>query len=412
MIGEQYSIMKRIFFSLLLSITFLIIFLLISEAFFRIFRGAPEISLAKTTQKDKRYLGKPNSAAYHKSDFPGEFAYTAHFNNFGYRGKDFSMPKKEGSVRIFLVGDSFTYGVGSEDEETISSRMEEKLRGQNIDIEVINAGAGHSSPIIHYNNLKNIHLQYGPDLVILLLDMTDLRDDWEFGRHAIYNKQGEIIAFDPLSINGKRHWWRTCVHYSAFCKWFHDKILRLFNKISLLGFKGYIKIKRQGMHAKGAIAISEDIASEEVILRHDNLIFLRGRERQKLIEKYWKKCTAQHLMRIKRLLADTGIPFIITMYPYGIQVGKEQWARGRIILGFEAGKIYTDRYSFELVESFAQQNDIPFINTLDNFLQAEEKQFFFDYDGHLTPEGNKVLAQAIIENKAFKDILNRIGQSR
>jgi len=35
---------------------------------------------------------------------------------------------------------------------------------------VINAGIGHASPIYHYLNLKNFHLKFEPDVVVLMLD--------------------------------------------------------------------------------------------------------------------------------------------------------------------------------------------------------------------------------------------------
>ena len=50
-------------------------------------------------------------------------------------------------MRIFAVGDSFTYGVGSEDDQTIPYLIEKRLILEGLDAEVINAGIGHTSPI-------------------------------------------------------------------------------------------------------------------------------------------------------------------------------------------------------------------------------------------------------------------------
>ena len=68
--------------------------------------------------------------------------------------------------------------------------------------------------------------------------------------------------------------------------------------------------------------------------------------------------------------------------------------------------MYKDYYAFELVSNFAKENKIPFINTLNDFLNREEKKkCFYDYDGHMTPEGYKIVAGGIYDSSVFKGVL-------
>ena len=217
-----------------------------------------------------------------------------------------------------------------------------------MEAEVINAGAGHTSPITHYVNLRSIHMKYRPDVVLLLFDLTDLGDDWRQEQTAVYDKKGELIGFHPMYKNGKRDWWITCVHFSEFCKWINNKIVRSFKKIKLLGFKSYVKAIQEGKRAKAEIINSSEITSEEVQMEYDGLVMLRGREKKALIDKNWTR-TAGYLTKIKTLLEAQGIPLMIVMYPHGIYVGKDQWNEGRRTWGFEQGKLYTDFYPFEFV---------------------------------------------------------------
>lgn len=399
--------MKKIFFYILMCLGIFIVFFTVGEICFRIFRGPPN-PLAMTIQRYDEYLFEPNSLQPQVSSQEGEYNAMAHVNSLGYRGAEFSREKEPGKIRIFAVGDSFTFGVGAEDNETIPYLLESQLKGQKKSVEVINAGVGHTSPITHYVNLRDIHLQYHPDMVLLLLDLTDLQDDWHSGRHAVYDKNGEITGFNLTMIDGRRSWWLLSTYYSAFCKYFHNRLVRMIWKINDMGLKEYARAVKEGKKAKALIANSHDLKSDKVIMEYDLLVFARGRDRKDVIDKHFRR-TAKYLLKIKDMLDQRHIPMVLVMYPYGIQVGGEQWGKGRVHWGFEEGKTYDNTYAFEIVEQFARENKIPFINTFQDFRRADpNKKYFFDYDGHLTPEGNKIVADVITSNPAFQKALNSL----
>src|SRR3989338_3328401 len=90
------------------------LFFTVGEISFRLFRHE-QSPLADITQKKKEFLLPPDTSKQMSSSIPGEFNYTYHINHFGYRGKDFSLEKSPGTLRVLAVGDSFVFGVGSED---------------------------------------------------------------------------------------------------------------------------------------------------------------------------------------------------------------------------------------------------------------------------------------------------------
>src|SRR5262245_1844183 len=53
-----------------------------------------------------------------------EFKVTIHQNRWGFRGGALERAKGE-RQRVLVLGDSFTYGVGVEDDETFSARLEQ-----------------------------------------------------------------------------------------------------------------------------------------------------------------------------------------------------------------------------------------------------------------------------------------------
>jgi len=394
--------MKKAFFYFLISLIWVGVFWGVGEVCFRVFRGAPN-PLEDITQKRTDYLLEPNVVKKNSSSKEGEFMYTARINNFGYRGRDFAMPKEKGHMRIFVIGDSFTYGVGAEENETIPYLIEKKLLDTGIKTEVVNAGIGHASPLTHYINLRDLHLKYQPDMILLMFDLTDLWDDWNREKHAVFDQKGEFLRFDPMFINGKRDWWITISYKSAFCRWIHNKIVRSFQKMRHLGWKKYIQVAKEGKRAKAEIINSKDV-SAETLIEYDGLLMMRGRARKAIIDQHWRR-TTKYLTKIKKLAEQHNIPMVMVMYPHGIYVGKDQWNEGRATWGFEQGKRYTDYYPFELMEAYAQKEGIPFVNTLGYFPKDTGTEYFFNWDGHMTPAGNHIVADSIVGSLEFRNVL-------
>jgi len=400
---SDFGQMRKTLQSLLLFFIVFTIALLSLEFAFRLFRGE-ELYLKITTGSEKKrspYLFKPNENFRLKSSKKDEFDVLVKINNFGFRGKDMNLTKDRKIVRIFAVGDSFTFGVGAEENETIPYLLEKNLLKQNLPVEVINAGVGHASTLSHYLKLRDNYLKFKPDMVILLFDFSDLWDDWHSERNLVYDKNGKMLYTDPTFIDGKRNWWIVLVKNSKFFSYINRKVVRTAKKIRVLGLKNYIKAKLEHKRAKAVISNLQNEESNFDTIEYDQYLLIRGRSKLKQIEKHWKR-TGKYLLMIKKLLEENNIDFMLVMYPYGIHVGKDQWNEGRLYWGFESGKTYNDYYAFDLVENFARKNNIPYINTLGEFLKTKNEKLFFDLDGHLTPKGNSVLADAISKNKDFK----------
>lgn len=418
--------MKKFLFWVVYIVIIAVIFCVLAEIIFRLVRGAPN-PLFEITQHQTGALLIPGERIHSVSSKEGEFVYDARVNNHGYRGADFVSPKPEGTTRVFFIGDSYTFGVGVQDNETIPYLVGKKLSEANPSIEVINAGVGHTGPAKHYINLKNIHLKHEPDAVVLLLDMTDIWDDWYSELHGVFDKDGDLLRVDPLYKNGKRDWWITLVSKSAFCRYLHDKVVRTFIKIKHLGLKRYLQKSAKGQRAKAVIANDPNI-SDDVKMEYDGLLMLRGSERAEMITRQWQR-TAKYILKIKKILDERNIPMILVMYPHGIYVGAEEWNEGRATWGFEQHKKYTDYFAFDLVSAWAKQNNIDFINILPSFLlfssdenpavrglypSSPEKmktgKYFYEWDGHMTADGYRVVAESIQFNPLFQQmILNKVS---
>ena len=96
------------------------------------------------------------------------------FNNRGFRGRDWAAPKPPGTYRIAMIGDSFVFGIGVGEQETLPAQLEYKVRQTRPGIEVVNLGVyGHNTEqeaILAGRVLPGLE----PDFVILVVLSNDV----------------------------------------------------------------------------------------------------------------------------------------------------------------------------------------------------------------------------------------------
>ena len=154
-------------------IVILVAFVLV-EIFLRIFSPQPTYStlarVAGSIYTNSEFipftLRESYTDAAPSQEYPGEkVAYN--INSLGLRGEEVSLEKPAGTQRILVLGDSYTFGVFVEDQETYSAILQQFYQEEGREIEVLNAGyASGWEPDEQYAWLVNRGLQFEPDLII------------------------------------------------------------------------------------------------------------------------------------------------------------------------------------------------------------------------------------------------------
>ena len=162
---KRLSRKKRILFSLVLYFLVSCVCLLIAEVAIRFF--SPQYIVPRFVENAPWGIRKvlPNVNAVHKTP---EYSYRYRTNSQGFRGtKEYEIIPPENCFRIVVQGDSVTLGHGVKDNETYSYLLEEMLRKDEIEAEVINmaiSGFGTAEEIIQFHEVAK---KYRPDLVVL-----------------------------------------------------------------------------------------------------------------------------------------------------------------------------------------------------------------------------------------------------
>jgi len=94
----------------------------------------------------------------------------AHINSHGFRGEEFSVDKGGDIFRILMLGDSYVFGYGLSDNETLPFQLEElfnaRVMGQ--EFEVLDAGVPGYGIFQMVNFYKETGKDYDADLIVLM----------------------------------------------------------------------------------------------------------------------------------------------------------------------------------------------------------------------------------------------------
>jgi hypothetical protein len=175
-------------------------------------------------------------------------------NSDGFRGRDYPVDKMKDVYRIIILGDSFTFGAGVNDNETFSYYLEQKLnslRLNNEKFEVLNLGVGGYNTFQEVECLKVKGLKYRPDLVIIAHHGNDVENVSE-----IEQVRDEMYAD---YINGNENITNN-TFYSAWA-YFQNKAFEIvYSEIEKQSFDKVFENVRQPMENLYNISLQENFS--------------------------------------------------------------------------------------------------------------------------------------------------------
>src|SRR5919108_5792949 len=127
-----------------------------------------------------KYIGWKGIPGFQGDYVRGRVVQYVRMNSHGFRDKERTYEKKEGTFRILALGDSYTEGVQVSLEQTFPYILEERLNSEKsgVRFEVLNLGVSGFGTAQEYLTLKHYGLEYKPDLVILNFFIgNDVRDN-------------------------------------------------------------------------------------------------------------------------------------------------------------------------------------------------------------------------------------------
>lgn len=145
-------------------------------------------------------------------------------NSLGFRGIEYSLEKREGIYRTFVLGDSFAFGSGVNDDEAFPSVIEQLLSAQRADLsfDVWNLGMPGASTENEYARLLS-YLAYDPNLVVLQTLFNDVYECKAF-RESVNAALGigderEMILDRDEMVETRKEWGGLREEYAKEISW-------------------------------------------------------------------------------------------------------------------------------------------------------------------------------------------------
>src|SRR5215475_6794980 len=141
---------------------------------------------------------EPNAYYRHKS---ADGVWYFKINGEGMRAdRDYSPTKPPHTFRIVSLGDSFTIGYEVAEKECFSRVLEEELRSNGLEVEVLNCGVSGYSNAEELLYLERELLGYHPDIVLVSFFYNDLDDNV---RSGLFGLDGDrLVATNERYVPG------------------------------------------------------------------------------------------------------------------------------------------------------------------------------------------------------------------
>lgn len=159
----------------------------ITEVLLRVFLPAQLVSIGRDSPPNARLYGwgyAPRERIVVSDPDTGE-VFVSLANNHGWRDQDRSFENPTDAFRILVLGDSVTFGVIVPEEAVYTRLLEDRLRKQGYNVEVLNIAYGGWSTDQELEALKNEGVRYRPDIVIVQVSENDVKENTanpEWGR--------------------------------------------------------------------------------------------------------------------------------------------------------------------------------------------------------------------------------------
>lgn len=300
---------------------------------------------------------------------PGYSDPNIHTNSFGLRSPEVAVPKPDGTLRILLLGDSFTFGFEAKEDEVFARRLESELRHDygTSAIEVVNAGVLSYCPLLEYLQYRDSLHILEPDLVVLNFDMSDVQDHLDYSRYTVWSSDGTPLYVTEPSLGKGPTRVPGLLSFEWFMRHFNAARLRVESSVEGVPFAKntdrYLWTLDNGPdmdhEAQLAMAPIGDLA---VLLRHFH------------------------------------IPLVLATYPQPWQVARDASpsAAVRTEYGIGVNTVHLNDRPFRKLEKYASDHGIPFLNATSAFRQdPTPASLFLTFDFHFSARGHQLYADVL-----------------
>ena len=369
---------------------------------------------------------KPNHRGVVTSAF-NEFTVLEEFNSRGIRGPEYPYEKKQGEVRILVLGDSFTNGDMVPFEELLTERLKVGLKnGGHKTYEVINAGTNGYSTDQELLYFQHEGRKYSPDLTVVMFYYNDIwwniQPKYRVGHKPLFRvKESKLLLTNvPLPPpDGKLL--LTNVPDPSTSEWtFLRRLKHLLTQKSMLYLLVRDRVKSSFDLYTLAVALhlaERPIADEirppgqgQAVKRELPLLGYIPEEFKVFETSYDSEVlqawdlTEAILRELKTATASVGSRLLVFYIPSKASIYSESWAATKRRYGIKNDDGWDIERPGLVLKSICKRNDIDYIDPTEVFkreaekLRSEGKKLYFDIDNHWNSLGHKLAGEVLLKH--------------
>jgi hypothetical protein len=281
-----------------------------------------------------------------------EFAFEFRTNSQGFRDVEHAFEKPHGVFRILGLGDSYTAGSGAPFEDTYLHRLEQMLRADDRDVEIVKAGQPRYWTEPERILLETVGVRYRPDLVLVAFTPNDVTDTY-LGATATKVRDGWLVSREAYALGPTALWLYVHSHAARV-------VLRAW-------------LDRQP---------APEGRGTESSMRFPEVFVAGGRH-----EPDWLAVEGE-LETMRRITVSIGARMIL------IHIPTQDFRRGDA------------NYPADRLAEWGRRHDVVVIDTLPALRRAAEReQVYWTQDIHCTPAGYRVIAETIFAALTERDLV-------
>lgn len=379
--------MRNTFFSSILTITVTILCLFTLEL---ISREIVEVPRGPSLFSERNGILVPRLNSYGTFYKPNSFHYTATIGPQGFRGESevLSTNSRPDELRIFLLGDSFAFGVGVEDEQIFGKLIERRLSTSKAitrkfpskKIRVLSGGVPNTGMgeqlVWWWKELSEID----HDVLLLSVFVNDMTDDLAKPK---FERDAESDSVDGWAPKSSLNLIKSRQNYL--------NIKRFVNALPLYDWLAEHSNLLNLVRTKVAITVAE-LEKEKI----DSIVKSKGKMAREVanvegFSKNWKPMARGQLKWLKNKLSSKGIQLVVMLIPpidyYKAETDSFDSVYGKRSTLLIANSLHD--LSNELRFTFLDLRQI-----LD--ISAENvDEFYIPNDYHLSVKGHELVGSAV-----------------
>ncbi len=277
-----------------------------------------------------------------------------------------------GVNRVLTIGDSFTFGVGLNKEDTFQEKWERKRNGEVINAGVVGYGTWQSMEFLRSNIKK-----YSPKTVVFSFYNNDVKDDT--GNKYLTVDHGCLISINMSPV--KKYLYR------------YSRVYLLYQSSKNYLMFG-IKPIRNFLYAVRKVLYTFHLSKKATLMYP----VLYAEEPPEL-KAAWNQSLA-NIREMNSICKKNSCNFILVYVPSRIQANEDYRNDYIVRNAIDMRELDLDKPS-RILGDFSQKNNIRYIDLLDAFrergINGSQPQIYWAFDLHFNEQGAQIVSEILYD---------------